>query len=326
MNALHRLAKHLLNLSVFVLTGDGPAARARMRPASARRTVAYAFAVPLPMAVWAFGGYVVASSIFQLAEVGSWVIAGVSACLVLSIERILIATGPGLSMNVARVTLAVVMASLGATLLDTIVFSREITQVLRQQMVQKESARFDALIATAVARQQDARERWLAAEGSAAAELDGTGGSRRRVTELKNAPIYMEKRAHADRLRTDYERQERDVTDLERQREAALGRVLTTDVAIREAGLLARIVALQEFLVQNAAAKLIWAAFFFLMMFIETLVLLVKVAFGESIEERLARQAAELDEHSANLMVKAMLADHAQARKMIAGLYAPAMR
>lgn len=132
--------------------------------------------------------FVTAHALFGLSGPVAGSVAALAASLIYVIERIVITSPSSGLMNTVRVTLGLLIALMGASTLDLVIFAPEVAQQLRVDQRRQLQARFDQdneRMGQALARK---RALWLAAQAAANCEANDTCGSRAAST----GPIYRE--------------------------------------------------------------------------------------------------------------------------------------
>jgi hypothetical protein len=201
-----------------------------------------------------------------------------------------------------RLLLGVLSAAIAASVLDIILYDREIVSTLKETMIQRlaqDQARERASIEEGI---NTGREAWLDARQTANCEGNGTCGSRQRNA----GPLYRELLAHAERLHREYEQAAAAGEEMKRRHHGQLE--LITDNSVRSsAGLIARLEALDSHLRTNTTSLVFWALTFAFMLLIELSVLIVKFSYGETIDDRLERSYALRAIHDAERLMLARL-------------------
>jgi hypothetical protein len=112
------------------VVGEDPARAARFHSSTIKRAKAFAIAIHIPVLLWAMTGYLIASQIFKLTDVAAAGIAFLCSGLIYLVERLVLATPKVWFVNLGRVVIGVVIAVLGASTVDLVVFDREVKQQL----------------------------------------------------------------------------------------------------------------------------------------------------------------------------------------------------
>lgn len=86
-----------------------------------------------------------------------------------------------------------------------------------------------------------------------------------------------------------------------------------------EAGLLSRVEALHHYTMNNTVAMVAWLLFFALVLFMELMVVFVKLVFGETVDDQLDRIREQLSRHKAESYLEAMTSPVAGARGLLEG-------
>lgn len=295
------------------VVGESPERVARLHESTRRRLKTFAIALHIPVVLWAVTGFVIASRVFNLS---GWESAGIAAfCsgIIYLLERLVLATPKAWFVNLGRFLIGLVIAVLGASAVDLVIFEREVALQLRAAGQARITAEYDS----ALVQQQDLvsqkKADWMAAQAAANCEADGTCGSRVRSV----GPVYQKLAQQAQVLRQDYDRSQARLEALALERQAALSAWRDSPKALEEAGLLSRVEALHHYTMNNTAALVAWLLFFTLVLCMELMVVFVKLVFGETVDDRLDRIREELSRHKAESYLEAMTSPVAGAQMLL---------
>ena len=304
-----RVSSYLCHIS-----GEDPSRVNRMHLCTRRRVQACAIALHLPVAMWTVTGYLIANQVFALEPAMAGLAAGFCAAVVYLLERLVLGTPKSRAVSCVRVAVGLVVAVLGATAADLVAFQREIEQQLRAAGTARITADFDRRLAAQDELVAQRRVEWMQAQATARCEADGTCGSRVRST----GPVYREIARHAQQLRQDHEAALATLEALKAQREAELAEWAVSPRALEEAGLLARVEALHDFIQEHPAAQRAWLAVLVLMLALELVVVFVKAVFGETVDDRIEAVREALSRHKAESYLQAMTDPAAGVRDLLA--------
>lgn len=295
------------------VAGERPEDVKRWHESTQRRLKAYAIAIHIPVVLWAVTGYLIAARIFQL-ETG--VVAAVSAfcaALVYLVERLVLATPKAWFVNLGRFVIGIVVAILGASAVDLVVFEREVALQLRAAGEAKIAHEFEEALHVQRAEVERRKSDWFRAKEAAACEANGTCGSRVRSV----GPVYKELAREAARLRHDYDAALLKLERLDDERRLALEAWKSSPRALEEAGLLARVEALHAYTMSNRAAMVAWVLFFALVLCMELMVVLVKLVFGETVDDYVVRVREQVSRHRATSYLEGIMSPDASIRSLI---------
>ena len=293
--------------------GEYPARAARLHTSTLNRTKAFAIAIHIPVLLWAVTGYVIASQIFRL---GVWQAAAVAcfcAGLIYLVERLVLATPKVWFVNLGRMVLGVVISVLGASTVDLVIFDREITQQLRDAGEVRIQADADK---AAITQQQAVAQKktdWLKIQEAANCEANGTCGSRVRSV----GPVYRELSRQAAILRSEYLVAQAHLEQFGVQRDRTLAQWRAAPLAVEQAGLLARVEALHQYIGHNTAAFVTWLLFFMLVLFFELMVVLAKMVFGETVDDELDQIREQISQQKARAYMEAVTSPVASAKALL---------
>lgn len=273
-----------------------PADRVRhLHRSSINRLNAYAMAMHIPLALWALTGYLIASRTFGLPDEQAVPVSAFCALLVYLVERLVLATPKGPAVTALRFALGFLMAVLGASTVDLVLFEKEVRQSLQATAEATLRTERDEAIRAQAAAAEKLRADWTAAREAANCEANGTCGSRVRSV----GPIYRQLATQAESLRQEYLAAAARVEDMKVQADGQLDALRRDGVNTGRAGLLARIEALHRYTRDNPVARAAWVLFFLLILCLELMVVLVKLAFGETADDVIDRVREDVSAHKA---------------------------
>lgn len=296
--------------------GESSKNASRYHSSTIRRMKAFAIAIHIPVVMWALTSYVIATQIFHLEMGISVAVAIFCAGLIYFVERLVLITPKGWLVTLGRLMLGVVIALLGASTVDLVVFDREISQQLNDAA----KARIETGYSTRIASQQQALDKrkaeWLQAKADATCEANGTCGSKVRSV----GPIYRELSRHAEALRTEYVTAQEKLDQITTERSKEL-EAWSPDKAVEEAGLLNRLQALHNYTTSNPWAMVAWGLFFGLVLIFELMVVLSKVVFKDTVDDELERVREEITRHKANAYKEAITSPVASAKLLLEAVH-----
>ncbi len=299
------------------VVGEQPARVARFHPSTVRRTKAFAIAIHIPVLLWAVTGYVIASQIFKLQAQQAAAVAFFCSGLIYLVERLVLATPKAWYVNVSRVLIGLVIAVLGASTVDLVIFDREVRQQLLQAGEAGVQAEHDKAIDTQRQAVAQKKADWLKAQEAANCEANGTCGSRLRSV----GPVYRELAHQSEILRVDYMAAQDQLAQLAVQKAQALALWRSAPQVLEQAGLLARVEALHQYTSNNTAAFVAWVLLFTLVLFFELMVVLSKLVFGETVDDELDRIREHISQKKARDYMDAVTSPVMDARKLIEASY-----
>jgi hypothetical protein len=293
--------------------GEQPERVARMHASTVKRMTAFGIAIHIPVMLWAMTGYVIASQIFRLEAWASGAIALFCAGLIYLVERLVLATPKVWFVNVGRVLIGVVIAVLGASTVDLVIFDREVAYQLRESglvRIEADSQR-SANAQRLIVEQRKAD--WLKAQDAANCEANGTCGSKIRSV----GPVYRELARQSELLRIEYMAAQSQLEQIAEQRTLALSNWRESSAVVEQAGLLARVEALHQYTTQNTAALVAWGLFFALVLFFELMVVLAKLVFGETVDDELDQIRERISQKKARDYMEAVTSPVAEAKYLL---------
>jgi hypothetical protein len=300
-----------------LVVGEQPSRAARFHPSTLRRTKAFAIAIHIPVLMWAVTGFVIASQIFNLDDLQSGAVAFFCSALIYLVERLVLATPKVWFVNLARVLIGFVIAVLGASAVDLVIFDREVTQQLLKNGEDRLRVEYDSLIDDQKQLIEQKKVDWAKAQDAANCEANGTCGSMLRSV----GPVYRELARQAQQSRADYLAVQAQLVLLNEKKEVAIEQYRTTPQVVDKAGLLARVEALHEYTQKNTAAFIAWILFFTLVLFFELMVVFSKLVFGETVDDELDQIREHISQQKARDYMHAVTSPVMDARKLIDASY-----
>ena len=301
----------------FVL-GEQPERAARLHNSSITRLKAFAIAIHIPIALWAVTGFIIASQVFHLDNEHAGAIALFCALLIYMVERLVLASPKGMGVNILRIFIGFLMAVLGASAVDLVIFEREVAQQLREVGEVRIKSEYDLSIAKQIDATALAKADWVRTQEAANCEANGTCGSKIRSL----GPVYQQLSRQATILRSEYLSTAEKVDSLKSEKTQAIKEFKASSTAIDQAGLLSRIQALHQYTMSNTAARVAWSVFFLLILFFELMVVLVKIMFGETVDDQIERVREAVSAHKASAYEEAMTSPLNYAKQLLGGTLA----
>lgn len=300
------------------VVGEYPERAQRYHTSTIKRLKAFAIAIHIPVILWGVTGYVIAGQVFKLNDQLATVIALFCSGLVYLVERLVLSVPKVWFVNIGRVVIGVVIAVIGASTVDLVIFDREIAQQLKRSGEMRIGKEFAHAIAVQQERAVQSKADWFSAQEAANCEANGTCGSKVRSV----GPVYRQLARQAELLRSEYAAAQAKLDRIGQQQQEALTDWRKSDDATTEAGLLARIQALHQYVMANTAALVAWLLFFSLVLFFESMVVMVKLVFGETVDDRIDMIREQASQFKASAYLEAMTSPMANTRRILEQTYA----
>ena len=298
----------------FVL-GEHPDQVALLHHSSIKRMKAFAIAIHIPIALWAMTGFIIASQTFQLDSAHAAAVSLFCAVLIYMVERLVLSSPRGISINLLRLFIGLLMAILGSSAVDLVIFEREVAQQLRESGELRIKSDYDLMLTKQIDAVEQAKSDWVKAQEAANCEANGTCGSRIRSL----GPVYQQLARQAELMRKEHLTAVTKIDSLKRERSQSIAEFRSSSAALEQAGLLSRIQALHTYNMNNTAALAAWSVFFLLILFFELMVVLVKVMFGETVDDQIERVREAVSAHKASSYEDAMTSPLNNARQLLSG-------
>ncbi len=280
---MNTITKYLFNM-----VGEDSSRIEKLHKTTINRTKTFAIAVHIPLMLWALTAYVISVKIFNLNVTTSVFISGFCMMIIYLVERIVLATPKNKYVTAARILIGLIIATLGASTFDLVIFDKEIAQELKLKESSKIKSDYQTLIGKQEILVADKKSDWLKAQAEANCEANGQCGSR--APSL--GPIYKALAKQAESLHKDY--------DLERGKldSLLLNKSIEIDSGIKtveaKSGLLARVEALHQYTSENLMAWYAWLLFFGLVLLFELTVVFSKLVFDETVDDQIEKMKEEV--------------------------------
>ena len=312
MNAKSSISNYLCHV-----VGESPERASRFHVSTIRRTKAFAIAIHIPVALWAVTGYLIACEVFKLSNTLSLSIALGCAAMIYLVERLVISTPKVWIVNISRVAIGIVIALLGASAVDLVIFEKEIQEQLSVSKREALEASYGTEIFQQIKLVNRKKEDWLRLQNTANCEANGTCGSKIRST----GPVYRELARQADFLRKEYVLAQKQLNKLQDAKKSALDELRANVTSENDTGLLNRLQALHDYTGRNRWAFAAWALFFTLVLFFELMVVFCKLVFRDTVDDELETIREAISQKKARDYMEAVTNPAAGALALIDGTY-----
>ena len=284
---------------------------------SRTRAVAFGYAIHIPVILWSVTGYIIAKNIFKLENEASLLVSGFCALMIYLLECLVISMPKAWYINIGRFAIGLIIAILGASTVDLVIFDREVTQ----QLVRNGERRIQGQYNDEVKRQkievEERREDWSNAKAGANCEANGTCGS-----GSKNlGPVARELLRQAGVMGEEYKSAALVLENIRANRDAAVAAYRLNPTGVEEAGLLERVRALHQYTTRHKAAFAFWVLFFLLVLAFELIVIAVKFAFGETVDDKTTKLKEMLDQKKAESYYETITSPVFKANQILAETY-----
>jgi hypothetical protein len=265
------------------VVGESPERASRFHISTIRRTKAFAIAIHIPVAIWTISGFLIANAVFKLSDGISLAIALGCAAMIYLVERLVISTPKVWVINIGRVAIGIVIALLGASAVDLVIFEREIQEQLFNSKRAAIIATHDIQISEQMKLTDKKKDDWHQLQNTANCEANGTCGSKIRST----GPVYKELARQANFLKQEYIAAQNQLNEYKVAKKSALEDFSANPPSENDAGLLSRLQALHEYTDSNRWAFIAWSLFFLLVLFFELMVVFCKLVFQDTVDDEL---------------------------------------
>lgn len=259
---------------------------------SKTRAVSFAYAIHIPVIMWSVTGYLIAKNIFKLDLEPSLLVGVFCALMIYLVERLVIAMPKSWYINLGRLAIGLIIAILGASTVDLVIFDREVTQQLVRNGERRIQGQFNDEVKRQKIEVEERREDWAKAKAAANCEANGTCGS-----GAKNlGPVARELLRQATVMGEEYKAAAVVLKKIRGERDLAVAAYRANPTGIEDAGLLERVRALHQYTKRHKAAFAFWILFFLLVLSFELMVIAVKFAFGETVDDKTTKLKELMDQ------------------------------
>lgn len=284
---------------------------------SRTRAVAFAYAIHIPVILWSLTGFIIAKNIFKLDFEPSLLVSAFCALMIYLVERLVISMPKAWYINIGRLAIGLIIAILGASTVDLVIFDREVTQQLVRNGERRIQGQFNDEVKRQKIEVEERREDWAKAKAAANCEANGSCGS-----GTKNlGPVARELLRQATVMGEEYKAAALVLEKIRSERDAAVASYRLNPTAIEEAGLLERVRALHQYTKRHKAAFAFWVLFFLLVLSFELMVIAVKFAFGETVDDKTAKLKEMLDQKKAENYYETVTSPAFKANQVLAETY-----
>ena len=297
--------------------GERPERAARFHESTIRRTKTFAIAIHIPVLLWVVTSFLIADRVFELNDTTSACIAIGSGSLIYLIERLVLSTPKIFAMNAARLVIGIVIALLGASTVDLVIFEREIHEQLAVSKKGELEERYVDQIESLSREVDSKRSDWKEAHANASCEANGTCGSGVRSV----GPIYRALARHAGTLRQDLDSSERALASLKATMKEEMTSLDQSPTLVSSAGLLSRVQALHEYIIGNVWAMVTWSCFFILILSFELMVVFCKMIFPRTVDDEIEEVRESISQEKVRRYQEAISDPTARAMALIDQAY-----
>ena len=234
------------------------------------------------------------------------------------VERVVLATPKNRLMNCGRLVLGVVMSVLGASVVDLIVFEREISEELYRSGEARIESNYNESTRTQTQVIIQRKEDWMRAEADAKCEANGNCGTH----QANLGPVYLSLVNHAGVLRADYIAAQSRLDEIAAKRSQELDEWRNSPKALESAGLLQRIEALKTYVHTHSIALTAWILFFLMVLIFELMVVLVKIFSVRTVDDDIADAREAISRHQTNAALEAATSPLRATRELLNSTYA----
>ena len=272
--------------------GETPENINKQSKSSRTRAVAFGYAIHIPVILWSVTGYIIAKNIFKLENETSLLVSGFCALMIYLVERLVISMPKAWYINIGRIAIGLIIAILGASTVDLVIFDREVTQQLVRNGERRIQGQFNDEVKRQKIEVEERREDWAKAKAAANCEANGTCGS-----GAKNlGPVARELLRQATVMGEEYKAAAVVLEKIRGERDLAVAAYRANPTGIEDAGLLERVRALHQYTKRHKAAFAFWILLFLLVLSFELMVIAVKFAFGETVDDKTNKLKERLDQ------------------------------
>lgn len=270
------------------LTGDNFTILENETPASKKKVIALAIALTVPVLIWFLNGFLLSYMVLHTGVGSAILVASICAILIFATEKMILMANGNSLISFFRFFTGLVTALIGSIAIDEVVFKNDIdteVEVIKQIRIEEAKTRAEnAFISEHKLLQldsaiQNAQTNFNLAEKSAIDEADGTNGTGHKgmgvVASFKNQKALQRKSDLAILIA------KKDSLDKEKNTIIEKAGNITMS-SFNSEGLLVRVEALFQLISRNLYMTIIYIAFTLLFLFLELLVVILKISWKKT--------------------------------------------
>ena len=278
-------------------------------PESTKKIKILALVVLLPALIWLVLGYSFGSNFLHLGLMSSIICGSVAAVIILIVDRIVImASTSSRLVKASRILLALMVAIIGAIIVDHIVFEEDIRMTMEEIKMEKVDSRMKKIDGSYLlqldayeSRIEQLSEIAIERQNDYLKEADGSGGTGTRgVREVALAKYDVWKDVQSEVEGVQAERKGL----LETIKAEKLEATRNEDLIFSHSALLTQIKAMFIFLKSNPIALVLWIPISLIMFLLEILPLILKAGMEETAYEQELKYLEEMKKRRLELMRK----------------------
>lgn len=272
-----------------LLIGEDPRYTALYQPGSKRKIALYANCLMVPVILWFINCYFIVSHVLNGNTVVAILSGLIASFIIFLVERSIIMSNGSRLIFWFRIALGLIIASLGAIGFDEIVFKNDIDNKIAQyEKINIDSAAIhvekeynNAIKSQQLVVNQKTND-WKNALQDAKAEADGTGGSRQKLV----GKIALLKMEVAEKLESDYNSENNKLQILLLEKDSIKNLALAkAEANFNGDAFLLRIKAMFDLISEDRFMLAVYILFTALLFCLEFLVVLIKIASKNSVDE-----------------------------------------
>lgn len=280
------------------IIGENPNYTATFQPASKRKIALYANCLLIPVILWFINGYLLVRNVLDASIFTALLTAIIVAFIIFLIERAIIMSNGSKLIFWFRITLGLIVASLGSISLDEVIFKHDIDNQVAQYK-QAEIANVikkieEGFLGQITLQQNIVNQKslnWIKLMEDAKNEADGSSGSGKKGVD-KIATLKME---IADQQKFDYQKENSKLDSLKSSLVKSIADAKQkAEADFNENALLMRIRAMFDLIATDMFMLAVYTLFTLFLFCLEFLVVLIKIGSKHSIDEELEKAREQL--------------------------------
>ncbi len=282
------------------ITGDDYNMLLNDTPSSRKKVVLFANILFVPVLLWFFSAYALATRIFGTSQLGGLFIGIMAASFIFLIERAILMSNGNRWIAAFRIVMGLCIASIGSIVVDEAIFHSDIERQLhinKETYIQTEKAKiqreYNAKLLTLQSVREEKGKAWQVALQEVSKESDGSGGSKLRGS----GEIAKLKKELANDQLGDYQQARNDFTMLQEEMHIKLEKLEEkVNASYNGSMLLNRIKAMFDLVIAEKTMRFTYIIFTLLIWCIEFLVVLMKMNHVETNYERKLKLIEQIGE------------------------------
>ena len=288
------------------ITGDEYELLKNETPYSQKKIRLFALVISIPVIMWLVNSYLLTTEVLKKDALTGIIVMLICTVIIFIIEKSIVMSNGSRAITVFRILLGFIVAFIGSLSFDEVIFHNDIESQMSENKreyvalsINNYKAELNGRILESDKKVSEKDNLWQISEREAINEADGTGG-----TGIPNVgKITQLKLMKAEESKNVYEKSKLELNNLKNTTDSVL-KVTEENIgkSYNENSLLLRIKALFDLVSKDGWMLVIYITFTFLVLFLESLVIIVKIFSKDSNYEKKMKLIEQLGEKRMKLL------------------------